>query len=239
MWVRTMRLACSLLLLATAACFVEQPELSVTGGEDPQPTCTPGSASCPCYGNGTCDAGLACAGPDVCVPMGCVPGHAMCVCGEQGCDASLECVAGVCASPSSDEAGSSSGDEPDAESSSDGTAAGSSESGSSSGGSSDGGGSSSEGEGTPACDELGCGACVDCVADGNGSCAAQADSCEQLAGCPAAAACLATCGVDGLCIDPCCEGLAPAAVAAAMALDACREDACAATCTDYNHGLCA
>jgi hypothetical protein len=233
-----MRLASSLLLLLAAACFVEQPEFAVTGDDDPGPTCAPGSAGCGCYGNGTCDAGLACAGPDVCVPMGCVPGHAMCVCGEAGCDAALVCVAGVCASPSTDEPGSSSSDGGDESGAGEVTSAGSSESGGSSEGSSEGGGSSSEGETPPVCDAQDCGACVDCVADGEGSCAPQAESCDQLAGCPAAAACLATCGVDGLCLDPCCEGLAPAAVAAALALDACREDACAATCSDYNHGQC-
>lgn len=59
--------------------------------------CTPGSVTCPCYGNGTCDAGLSCQTDlQLCIPIACSAGTNNCVCDGGACAASLSCVGGLC-----------------------------------------------------------------------------------------------------------------------------------------------
>lgn len=105
-----MRMACSLAALAAAfalgACF--DPDSAKGSGTDSvggtstssDPTCVDGSSGCPCYGNGTCDAGLEC-NPTValCIPEDCNPGSESCTCNDGVCLAGLSCEAGVCVVP--------------------------------------------------------------------------------------------------------------------------------------------
>lgn len=60
--------------------------------------CPDGSAGCPCYGNGTCDADLLCQG-DICLPPGCTPGVEGCPCMDGACLGSLVCNNGLCEQP--------------------------------------------------------------------------------------------------------------------------------------------
>jgi hypothetical protein len=85
-----------------------------------------------------------------------------------------------------------------------------------------------------------CGACVQCVVMPAGECADEAAACDANVGCGSTATCLASCAVKGICFDDCCEDKTPAAIDAALALNACREDACAgvAACGNYNNGIC-
>ena len=85
------------------ACFSDGNSVAdggTTGGDEP---CPEGSVTCPCYGNGTCDAGLACQ-PDLlaCIPEDCTPGALNCDCDQGAClDPTTECIAGLCQVPPS------------------------------------------------------------------------------------------------------------------------------------------
>ncbi|MBK6919679.1 MAG: hypothetical protein IPH07_19955 [Deltaproteobacteria bacterium] len=233
------RLAISCLLLGGAACFVEPPDVTGPGTTTSTQECVAGGVGCACYGNGTCDAGLECAaGPAVCVPAGCEPGQASCTCDHDACLMPLVCIAGVCATPqggsSSDGSSGDSGVADDGTSSQSVTSEGETAADSSSGDVSAG----STTDVGPSCDELMCNECPSCVTEEDGDCADDAAACEALEGCPAAAACLANCGISGLCIDPCCGGLSASAIAAASAVNVCRRDACSVPCPDYNPGSC-
>lgn len=62
--------------------------------------CTAGSSGCACYGNSTCDSGLACnATVELCIPEDCAPGSEACTCNDGACLTGLECNGGVCTQP--------------------------------------------------------------------------------------------------------------------------------------------
>jgi hypothetical protein len=96
-----------LLAMALLGCFdPASPSGSGTDGSQDSSSggtgggCSPGSSGCPCYGNATCDAGLACnATVELCIPEDCDPGSAGCTCNEGACLTGLECSAGVCVTP--------------------------------------------------------------------------------------------------------------------------------------------
>lgn len=245
-----------LALVLGAGCFAEfAPEGSPAATVDPtaEQSCTPGALACDCYGNGTCDPELECVAEiSTCVPAGCTAGSRHCVCDGGACDGELTCDAGLCVEVDSassggggseDTAGAASSEGPsattDGESGElpDGTESSSgSESGPTSVSGSD---SDTDAEtGEVACGEQTCGECVVCAVQQAAGCAGAAEQCEDAVGCQSAAACLASCGVKGLCLDDCCDGLSPAAVDAALTLNACRADTCAAACGDYNIGQC-
>ena len=240
----------SLAVVLVSGCFAEL----ITDGE-PDPTseqsCIPGSVACACYGNGTCDADLECVAEiPACVPAGCAPGTLQCTCDGELCAEDLECNAGLCVEPTSTSGGGET--DTDSTSSGDPSATGGSPTSSpsttedpsttspdpSSSSTSDSDAESESDSGDPACNEMLCGACVQCVAMPGGDCEAEAAECTANPGCQAAAVCLASCGVKGFCFDDCCADKTAQAIAAALALNVCRADRCAAICGDYNLGLC-
>lgn len=103
-------IACAAIMVA--GCFTDVPSTSTTAdtsttaasattaadlGGSAGTSCTPGSVTCPCYGNGTCDAGLSCqVDLQLCIPTACSPGENRCVCDGGGCAAPLLCVDGLC-----------------------------------------------------------------------------------------------------------------------------------------------
>jgi hypothetical protein len=245
--------------LALAALFVSGCFAELSGDPDPtsEQSCIPGTVACQCYGNGTCDPELECV-PEIsaCVPMNCVAGTEQCICDAGACAQDLECLEGLCIQSASE---SSSSGEPDDE-----TTGTSSDPSSSSGNPTSSPSttedpststtvdpststtSESESEsdtetdsGDPACHEMTCGDCVQCVTTQGNDCEDEAAACTANVGCGVAAQCLANCNLKGLCFDNCCEGVSPAAAAAAIALNACRADRCATTCNDYVFGQCA
>lgn len=236
--------------LLLGGCFAE---LGLDGTGEPEPMCELGSVACGCYGNESCDPGLRCVTEiSTCVPADCVEGTEQCTCTSEGtCDQGFSCAGGVCVDPwpqsgtgSSD---SSSGDVPDESTGSpttntqESTSSVTTDSGPTTTmpGEETGHDESTTTEGMAACTEEDCGVCVDCVADDGQACAAEASACDSEFGCTEAALCLRSCGVKGLCLDNCCEGSSNAAATKAVALDACRANACAGSCVDYNDGLCA
>lgn len=228
------------LLFAVGACFVEPPDVGGPGTTTATQECTAGALGCACYGNATCDAGLECAaGPGLCVPSGCEPGEAACTCDHDSCAPPLVCIEDLCAAPQTGSSGDDSSGGASTEG--DGTTAGpggtteASTVADSSGGDVTDGSSSGD---APTCDDVACGECPSCATEPGGICEDEAAACDDIEGCPAAAACLASCGTSGLCIDPCCLGLDGSATAAAVAVNACRRDACALSCPDYNLGTC-
>lgn len=240
-----------LALVMVSGCFSEAGALDEGGDTTSSQTCSAGAIGCACYGNSTCDVGLACvAALDVCVPMDCTPGSLQCVCDDGGCEGALVCTDGVCAqampgTASSDPSGDPSGDPSSSthvadESTDSGTSSdptGSDPADSSSSGSAE--GSTLDDTGVVDCGALACAECVVCVAGPDAACTEAAVQCGEEVGCEAAAACLASCGVNGLCLDDCCAQATPMAASAAMALNACRHDECAAACGgDYNIGQC-
>ena len=105
-------LATFALSMTVAACFSDGPLVSDESGGSTttgEPVCNAGAVTCPCYGNGTCDAGLTCQ-PDVvlCIPEDCTPGTLNCTCDQGGCVAAgTECIDGLCQEPpASDDGGS-------------------------------------------------------------------------------------------------------------------------------------
>ncbi len=91
---------------ALGGCFEDAPPLAgstssidntaSSGGGD----CVEGSAGCPCYGNGSCDAELQCEPQvQVCIPVDCMPGTEGCSCDGGECGAGLECAQGLCGEP--------------------------------------------------------------------------------------------------------------------------------------------
>lgn len=253
--VRTpMRSVCStlaslLLAAGLSACFTEQPFAdtgmigsSSDGGTD----CNAGALGCACYGNDTCDPMLECAAPTgTCVPAGCELGQVHCLCDNDSCDGPLVCVAGICAAPSDSSDDGSSSVSPD-------TSAGPSSSTASTEGSSDetgpdpvttsvddtSGETSSESGPGIVCDDLACGDCAECVVEDGQACAALYDACEGMEACPPIASCMAYCGTTGLCLDDCCAGEPGGAIAAAIAVNNCRQDACPTSCVDYQNPVC-
>jgi hypothetical protein len=240
-------LASLLLAVGVSACFTEQ-ALDDTGlaeSTSGDGGCTPGALGCDCYGNATCDPMLECAAPTgTCVPTGCAPGEVHCLCDHDSCEEPLLCVAGICAAPSDSSGGtdSSSGSADTssgastvtttADSSGDATSAGPTST------DADETGSSSDTGSLVVCDDLDCEACVDCVIEDGQPCAALAETCEGAPGCDGAAACMAYCGVTGLCLDDCCAMASPGARAAALALNECRSSSCATACFDYQAPVC-
>lgn len=250
----------SLAVVLVSGCFAE-----LSTGDEPDTTsssqsCSPGSIACACYGNGTCDAGLECVAEiSACIPSGCMPGTLQCTCEGSLCAQGLECEAGLCVEPDS---GSSSTSEPDPDgstSTSDATSmtetvtttasttvdpvTSTTDPSSSSTTSDPTTDSESETEsesesGDPMCELMSCGQCFQCVGMPGGECAEEAAACEAIQGCEGAAICFTSCGVKGLCLDDCCEDRSPEAVNAAVAFNACRENACVNTCVDYNDALC-
>ncbi len=240
-----------LALVVVSGCFSEAGALDDGGGETTAAQmCDAGGLGCACYGNASCDAGLACvAALDVCVPADCEPGSLQCVCDDDGCGGVLACIGGVCVEmmpstasggPSGDPSGDPSDGTQAADVSSSAGSSGDATSAESEGSSSSG---SAEGEstgdtGTTACGELECNECPLCAAEPAGDCGALSAACDDLPGCEAAAACLMNCGVSGICFDDCCADASPAAASAAMALDTCRADQCTLTCGEYHSGQC-
>lgn len=245
----------SLAVVLVSGCFAE---LTTDGEPDPtsEQFCVPGTVACACYGNGTCDPDLECVAEiSACVPAGCTPGMLQCTCDGELCAEDLECNSGLCVEPES----TGSSGEPDTDSTT-GSSDASSTSGSptsspstteepsttspdttsssTSESESDSNTESESDSGDPACNEMSCGACVQCVATPEGDCADEAADCTANAGCEAAAVCLASCGAKGFCFDDCCEDKTAPAIAAALALNVCRADRCATTCGDYNIGTC-
>jgi hypothetical protein len=239
-----------LLAAGVPACFSEDPltETGTPGSSTGGGECMPGALGCDCYGNSTCDPMLECATPPgICVPAGCEPGQVHCQCDQESCDDPLLCVAGICAAPS-DSSGDSEGstaspdtsggpssstattiDSTDAEVTSEPSSTGSEESE----------GSSSETGPVVVCSDLDCNDCVlTCVVMDGQNCASAYDTCEGIPGCPGIAACMGSCGVTGVCLDECCAGETPAAIAAAQAVDDCRRDNCALACNDYSTASC-
>jgi hypothetical protein len=229
-----------LLGASAAACFSEAPidDNPVSTSDDGG--CTPGSLSCECYGNGTCDPALECA-PETstCVPAGCELGEVHCLCDHGSCDDPLLCIAGMCAAPSdssgsadsftstnADGSSSSVGGSESSDSGSTGVATSQSASESE-------GGSSSTTEAPIDCASLECGDCVYCVTDAGGPCADEADACGGATGCGDAAECMVECGALGLCGSNCCAAIDSATQDLALMVNQCRADQCAMPCGGY------
>lgn len=250
--VRPSRLALVAALWLGPACFTEPgidpPVTDDTGG----PSCMQGSAGCECYGNGTCDQGLTCE-TDLqrCIPENCTPGEDACVCAEGQCDAPSECNSGICESPGADDgvddggpgtsgtttagdgssatsvsADDTSTSEPSTTGDPDSTTGPGPEETSDSGG--------------PVCDAAGgeCEPCFDCVDAPGSTCEDAHDACLGISGCMTAVSCLTDCGLDGICFDPCCEGLDNTQVAAINALLLCRTDHCTSSCGRFEIPTC-
>lgn len=227
-------------MLLVAACFTEDPvPMASTTTDGP---CTQGALSCGCYGNGTCDAGLACdPGAQLCIPAGCTPGELACRCDDQdGCNDDLACQKGICVQPGqpSTEGGSLDGDT---------TTAAMTETGPSS--ATDSGTTSGTTDPTdtttgpppmttttdgPECD-MGpsCDLCIDCVDEAPPYCEMAYSACQGITGCITAAMCLRDCGLTGICFDDCCEGISMDAIDAAFELSLCRTDNCPGACGPY------
>ncbi len=230
-----------------SGCFAELASESSTNDSSSAQSCEAGALGCECYGNGSCDPTLECVAEiSMCVPADCTAGSAGCVCDQADCEAGSVCTDGLCVAMADTSTGSdngsggttadmqteSTGDEPDGSSTGD-------DPGSSTGNTNASAESSDDAEtGSVACDAQSCGVCVGCVAEPAGDCSVAAQQCDQEPGCAAAAVCLVSCGAKGLCLDACCDGISGAAAAAAVMLNGCRADQCAAACVDYNIGQC-
>lgn len=92
------------LLAIVAACFAPDDNrgtspatLGTTDASTTTGACPDGTLGCSCYGNGTCDEGLACdASTQICTMPGCSPGAPGCACVEGVCLEGLDCVDGTC-----------------------------------------------------------------------------------------------------------------------------------------------
>ena len=81
--------------------------------------------------------------------------------------------------------------------------------------------------------------CFQCVAGPMEACGQEGSNCAETNGCMIVSQCLAGCTAGGLCLDDCCIGHSNAAVNAALALDACQQEACVADpCSDYSQPQC-
>jgi hypothetical protein len=239
--------------LLLGGCFAE---LGLDGTGEPEPMCELGQAACGCYGNGSCDPGLRCVAEiQMCVPADCQAGSPQCTCTPEGtCFDGFSCAGGVCVDPwpQSDTASSETGTDdvttttaaPTTGTTDDSIGDVTTDAGESTTLPDPDTGTgetttSTTTEGGPVCSDEPCGVCVDCVSEPGEACAGEAQACNDEFGCAAAAICLRGCGVKGLCLDECCGGsTSNAAADKAMALNACRANACAFACIDYNDGLC-
>lgn len=230
--------------LAGLACFTEDPPPAA-------PVCPTGSSGCPCYGNGSCDGDLTCnEGARLCVPPDCDPGREACVCDDGACFSPLECVAGICRTPTATGIADSGSDEDISTTTHGGSTIGTGSepstttdapttteiSTTSPSTTTDGDdattfpSSDSTTESPIQCYELLCTACIECVDDPGQDCEDERAACPPATPCGTAALCLLTCMLKGLCFDPCCASLSDQDAAAAHALDTCRRDNCAKTC---------
>jgi hypothetical protein len=234
-----------LLAASAAACFSESPIDDNPMSTSDDGGCTPGSLSCECYGNGTCDPALECA-PETstCVPAGCELGEVHCLCDHGSCDEPLLCIAGMCAAPSDSSGSSDSFTSTNAEGSSSSADGSESSDGGSTGvattqsESESEGGSSSTTESPVDCTALDCDECVYCVVEPGQPCADEADACGDAAGCGGAAECMVQCGALGLCEPNCCTGLDAPTQDLAHAVNQCRRDTCAVPCGGYVEATC-
>lgn len=237
---RSCRLAL-LVALGLAGCFseagIDPVEQDPTGG----PACIDGAVGCACYGNGSCDPGLQCeAELQRCIPEGCTPGAAACVCAAGECDAPNECKDGLCAAPGTQDDGDDDGGTSGQPSGSDeGPVAtstvvddtGSDDASTGVAGTSTGVEPGTSDSGGPVCDdEAACEPCFECADASAGACGGAQEACMGVTGCMTAVACLTECGLYGTCFEPCCEGLGPAQVDAINALLLCRTDHCTSSC---------
>ena len=225
-----------------AGCFTEPEESPSTTG----PSCDPGSFGCECF-EGGCAPDLVCTPSNVCIAEDCTPGTAVCECDAMGlCGAGLECQDGICRQTGTTSVGTdtdtSTTNDPTTTTTSStttmpddtGTTAADSsttEAVDTTDGTADTTGMPVNCAEEPACDD-----CFDCTA--NNECSEQQQACEALGGCLVIAECMKDCAVDGLCFDDCCDTPGPE-VAAAMALQACREDTCIVdACESYSEYTC-
>lgn len=229
-----------------SGCFSEPTggETGATGGD-----CDEGSFGCECLA-GACEPELVCTPSNICIAENCTPGTAICECDDQGrCGPGLECTTNVClpmggttitttstdsntATTSTSTTGSStmpttmpadtetSTTDPDTETSTtdpdttDTT-----------------GVTTDPPESCPDSEET-CADCFSCTQ--SNECEPQHADCTGEPGCITIVACMQGCAVDGLCFDNCCMGETGAAVSAALALQACREDTCiSGACRSY------
>ncbi len=224
----------------TVACFVEAPSLDEQDTTTGTP-CQPGHMSCACYGNGTCEAGLAC-NPDVmlCIPESCNPGELDCVCNDGACLPGLECDGVLCV-----DAGSSatltttdddeSGPMPDS-SADDGHESDDSSTNMTSDPTTgddttpleDSSSDDSDPTGGDMCDENECTDCLDCV--DSSECQGAFEACGDVGGCATAVDCIVQCALGIECLNPCCEGLSPEQKNAVNALILCKSDKCLDPC---------
>jgi hypothetical protein len=221
-----------------SACFTEP------SADDPSATtgdvCEIGGLGCECFGNGTCDPGLAC-DPNAlrCVPEGCNAGQLACACTPAGeCDGSLLCAAGICESP---DAGATTGgatdggpvttDATDADTTAGSTTRSGDTTTSSTASATD---DATEDTGAAMCDALACEPCLGCADAEPLDCDALYGTCDGVGGCVTIANCMRDCGLTGLCFDGCCDGMSPGAISAAIDLALCRSDSCSNACSRYD-----
>jgi hypothetical protein len=240
----------ALLPVLLGGCFTEVGVEPGDGGQTSGSSCIEGAVGCECYGNETCDPGLACETElGRCIPEDCTPGEAACVCAGGRCDAPSECNSGICETPGADDDGDDGGPSTQSASGSDGTSASTATSADDTGTGDDvstAGSTTSSGpdpdttdSGEPACDELNvCGPCFECVDLPAGSCGEAHGACMDVGGCMTAVSCLTECGLTGVCFEPCCEGLSGAQVEAVNALLFCRTDHCTSSCSRFEIPTC-
>jgi hypothetical protein len=218
-------------LLGLAACFTEP-----TGDDDSGATtgdmCSMGALGCACYGNQTCDAGLACDSTIArCIPDGCTPGALSCTCDPSGeCDAPFSCIEGICSSAGvppatgDDTAGdttvgvSSTGDTTTPPVTSSTTTASDDT-------------TDVDDSGGVDCDvRATCADCIGCADEQPDQCADALTICGEITGCITIAQCLLECGLTSACFEPCCEGKTMPAIEQAFEVTQCRTDHCPMTC---------
>lgn len=165
---------------------------------------------------------------------GCAPGTLACPCAEGMCDAGFDCIANICVPSGELTFSTSSGaDETGFVSSTGGSStAADASTGDETTGSASMGSTETGAPGVCSVEDIACSECFSCV--GRTECAEQSITCDGIPGCTIAAACLQDCAVEGLCFQDCCDGESAALQEAALALNACRQDACiGGSCETY------